>query len=200
MKIGHKYVHPNHPAALVFIGFNGEGNARLVTDNQALFDLLGEPYSVDAIQRLANRVDLDKVSEPCTVLTTSATDWHSLDEIETQIATLTAKLNAAKTQRDLLNSPTRYDTDMPGGSTYNGFIRDFLSRCEKIGVNTDDYTFHGKAGASTLAVCHNDWSKSGEDNMTPDSEVFFDMVNEPKYARVDARLMLTCGMTRLTEY
>jgi len=44
MKIGHKYVHPNHPAALVFIGFNGEGNARLVTDNQALFDLLGEPF------------------------------------------------------------------------------------------------------------------------------------------------------------
>ena len=54
MKIGHKYIHPSHPVALVFIGFNGEGNARLVTDNQALFDLLGEPYSVDAIQRLAS--------------------------------------------------------------------------------------------------------------------------------------------------
>lgn len=197
MKIGHKYIIPQHTTAFIFIGFNGDGDARFVADNQALFDLIGEPYSVDAILRFANQYHLDKIGAPCSVVTCDSTECNALEDIENQIETLTARLQRACEQRTALTSTVFYATDMPGGELYNQFIQDFISQCNSAGIDTSDYTFHGTDDANTLNVCHNDWGKTGEDNITEDSLIFFAMKKRPEYARINARYMLSSNIPRI---
>lgn len=200
MQIGAKYIHPDRPTPMVFIGFTAGGKGRFILDNQALFDLLGEPYSVDAIARFANTSDLDDIGAPCTVETSDTKAWISQGDVDARIAELETLLSATTRLRNLFREPTIYATDMPGGETYNSFIREFKARCKAAGVNTDSYTFHGMEGTNQLSVCHNDYEKTGEDCFTPDDEVFLTLKREPQYARLRVNYMYATGAPKLIDY
>lgn len=207
--IGNKYIYTgqspslNSEEPLIFIGFN-QGKAQFVADNQQLYDVLGEPFSSDALNKYANNHDLDELRNKVDVICSDEVScWLSQDAIQAQIDEIEAKLNCARKLLAKHKKTVFYVTDCPGGETYTQFIIDFKKQCSDVGLSTFGFTFHGEENKNFLRVAHNGTANKDEDETYDKpsyTTIFFKLVKELAYRRMDIGYMKSTTVPKLKQY
>lgn len=207
LTIGTKYVYTGTSSSissekpLIFIGFN-QGKAQFIDDNQALYDLLGAPFSSEALNNYANNHDLDELSKKVDVTySDDATCWLSEDAVKARIDEITAALESAKKLLNKHEEVVFYAADCPGGETYTQFINDFKKQCSDAGLCTLDFTFHGNQGENKLSVAHHGTEVITDTYSEPAHDtVFFKLIKAPAYRRMDINYMRSTTLEELKQY
>ena len=210
LTIGTKYLFNGAPTnnipptnhALIFIGMINDRLGRFILDDQAVFDILKQPFNAEVLSDYLHTQTVKTIDKVFTVITHDISDrdganlWLSNDQLTQAFRDNKALLRKQERQLKSLRSPAFYATDCPNGETYQAFINEFKARCKTNGLDISQYTYHGHDGHNILSVSNNgvEADEALDINQT---EIFFNLKDEPQFERLSLHYCASTTIPKL---